>query len=728
MADRVIIVLDAEDLASEDIEKLADALEKAGDNAEDSGDKAKKGGEGFKKLQASLSESKVAVGAFALAVGSAIKAQAEQASLNTQLEGSYKRLGIQGDALATQLSKVNREIARNQDLGLFGDEDQIKALQQIQDRVKDADVALQLLNSTADIATAKGKDLEEVQKALAEGYNGNAGALVELGLVRADEVEAANKSTDALKANRDLVIRVAKEYDGARFNVDKTTQSLKQFENDMGDVLQASGKLALEVGALIGQISGLNKILGEGQSLPAAFATGLDNFASSIGEVRKELEGMDLSEFFPEGEVKQALQRMERLERAEKRLAQQQKERREAEEARTATRGSRYSNKEALAARDRQNFLNPGAGIPAEEFKAPAKERIKLQEISRAEAEAQLRVLMSSNDETRVLAKLELERVQIMEKSLGPRARALELAKAEARAEEEISKILEKRLAEELRAEQIKDSEEYKRVQEVIAQANKDAAEAEKLYREQQEMSAAATERYIQEKERQLQVMREEAAARQAFLSGLESEIAQYGKLGSVLSEFVGLAGDVGKQIEAINAGVASSGKAAASTLSSIGGAGAGIAKALGASAREQAIILATFETAAGLAALATPGLQPQAALHFASAALYGIVAGKGTPESSGAGASSASSGNSSGAAGRSNGPSPEELIRMQAKANADALAARQDRAGGATVFNLSIGRVFGSFDREAGRELGSAIGERASELGGELEPAGALA
>jgi hypothetical protein len=243
-------------------------------------------------------------------------------------------------------------------------------------------------------------------------------------------------------------------------------------------------------------------------------------------------------------------------------------------------------------------------------------------------------------------------------------------------------------------------------------------AEATVAYKQQiatleREAAEAATRAAEEEQKRQEEALRtlaarieQEQALNDAITSQLDSFAQSGGTLGRVaagaarLNEVLGKSVTISRNLEA---GLIGGAEAAQQAIGVAGGAAVTFASQLGASASEQAGILALFEGAAALASFAVGDLRG-GAQHAAAAALYGVVAG------TGAAAASSPSGGSAGAstggsAGSASGASGEDGARRGAQVLAEEIASAMGESSAPIVINYD---QRGSFlvDSPAGQRM----------------------
>lgn len=234
-------------------------------------------------------------------------------------------------------------------------------------------------------------------------------------------------------------------------------------------------------------------------------------------------------------------------------------------------------------------------------------------------------------------------------------------------------------------------------------------AEATVAYKQQiatleREAAEAATRAAEEEKKRQEEALdalsrriEREQALNDTITSQLDSFAQSGGSLGKVaagaarLNEVLGKSVTISRNLEA---GLIGGAEAAQQAIGVAGGAAVTFASQLGASAAEQAGILALFEGAAALASFAVGDLRG-GAQHAAAAALYGVVAGTGAAAgaSASAGASGAGAQGAPSASG-AGGVSGEESARRGAQILAEELAARGESQAPITVIYDQRGSI----------------------------------
>lgn len=690
----------------------------------------------LKELKEKFTQSAVAVGVMGAALVSLARDANEQNQINKQLESSVARLGLSAQQTAKFLKQANDEFAKNQARGMFGDEDQARALTQLTNRTRNHVQALRLLNSAQDIAQATGKDLADVAQKLGEAYNGDIGPLKELGLITPERIKQLSKEKDATAAAQMELTKITESYRDSRFEVDKVAQASKRWENDLGDLKQALGQATIETTALLADVVGLtNSATNPDETLPGLLARSFSNFGGAIKELKRELSGFKLSDVLPDGERKKVLAFYERLEMIEAKRAQHRSkilaqlakdDQRQliptAEDVETPTSqreltdDGRVTKSESAAAERIRN---------RKKYEAEAERRRKEREARRKEIEKRIK-----ETEEEVL-RLEREHIRelgrIAEKNAKRKTAEREFTEYLAKQEEERRLIREKENAAALK----------KIADDAVAQANQSqqdivARRRRLLDRNIANIGAAATgagegfaagaagvnalaDTAAGGEIGRLEGMKREG--QEGLNKAIDERIERIRKETEAYKEqqnAIAALGQESSKVAAAFAAMAQSSwtmkegsEAATSAMQASVGIAGMVATALDASTKQQAGIQAAFHGAAAIGALAlgiatgAPNYFAAAAKHGVAAVQFGIVAGT-------AGGANAAAGNFSGGGGAATAGSTIDLQRER-QATADAIAGALNTggpAGGATVVIDMRGSTVLENDEALGRRL----------------------
>lgn len=347
-------------------------------------------------------------------------------------------------------------------------------------------------------------------------------------------------------------------------------------------------------------------------------------------------------------------------------------------------------------------------------------ERDRLAE-SLALKRADIKVLRAAGDETKARAEYERELTRIEFAKGEAQEKALMRTKASIELEQKLSAIREQ---EAQRATKLSDQLALEKARQQVLSAQTDEARIQSEYDLKILQAKIATRNVEDETLQKSQLVTAELAARRDQLRALEdlekerrkereraekkqkkaaeerdralrSAAAQWNMLGDTgsavmrdlgagLEQLTVLGADLGKVMSNTAMTTKEAGAASAAALGTAGKATSSFAAAMGASAAEQAAILALFETASAVASFATGNI-PAGIQHGIAAATYGAVAAMGGQ----GGAATAPTGGGGGggvSSGGGGGVDMEGVQQRSAEILADALADSLGGGGGATI------------------------------------------
>lgn len=482
-------------------------------------------------------------------------------------------------------------------------------------------------------------------------------------LIAANKIQSAiiALSDDALGAINSLLGGLAKAADFA--GRDELAASLRKTQGELSTLRKGFGKEVKD-------------LLAEGERLGKVYDQQVDAQADIIEQAAQIMRDAGVAQAEIDKLTAKAVAGLEARRKAVKRL----------DAAQTEQNARQNKQRKELA-----------AAASARDARLRAQARLAV-EVARAE----LAVLKAQTDADRLRAEAELRRKQAQQEVLGIENAAERTAVKRLRAEENRQASAQAAAQDRARGLDILIMKEEQRLailqkttsEQLVELRNERALvqiQADGLKGKEREIALLEAEK--EEREGLLELRQQEvelAEKQRAQLDALASSLTTVASTGSDAAQktatgFAGLLNVLGQVREdqaKVNAGLIKGSEATVNALGAAGQASATFAAALGASAAEQAGILAIFETASAVAAFATGNIA-SGAQHLVAAGLYGTIAG--------VSAGSGGGGGGAGAAGAATAPSASanaEAIQQQgaqllATEIADALGAG---AGGVTI------------------------------------------
>ena len=802
--ERVTIIITLTDDATKGLGKVADGLDDVGDEAKQTDKQVGLLGRGLDKLKSVGSAAGKGLGALTVGVGAltagAVAAGAAAAALvsvtgellgkweeqTTAVGGladSLARTGLEGEALRSELSRINNLAGSFSLDTLFGDENVFKAVDSFTRLSGDARIEVEQLDVILGIASKTNKEASEAAEIYAKALKGDIGPIKDLTALTVKQEQELGKLTGTQEQAAFVTEILAAQYGGLAQKVDPTTNAIKNFSDSLGDSQQALGGIisssgvvgplldgltrafrfveaaiydnseALQQWVVDTVLSGVDTVLEFNEVLieNADFLAGVSTVSILVGKTFRIL--IDTVQLLAQAirvvvatSLAGLVEGFKEVVSLGAELAESVGETGLAKELRIAS-GTAGALAEELAG----SALAGMQGIKDEAIEATKRFDEFGEVIANTEERSALarKGLELTRDNLKQVRK-ELEEARKNIKPIDattvraptsgfqapPDATKIDPSKEEkiAKAKERAAKALrEEVVALQLRAALDNDAErsavlEY---QAELAQIRgKDLTDSERkleLVRAaiglETELERIQDERAKTDDERRKKELEDLKAISDAYGGvgdAIRSVTTGISEIDAVGAALGGLSDVASNTFDAFTKGGEAAAKAAVSALSAAGSAVSGIAEATGASARTQAAILAIFEAAQAAASFAT-GLIPQGIQHTIAAGLYATAAGTSAP-SSGAGAPSAAASGSATAGGGLQATDPREIFQLQAEAIANALGGGGE-AGGVTIIVDQRESINGTMTPEMERRItrGVVRGLEASNYNPEL-------
>lgn len=491
----------------------------------------------------------------------------------------------------------------------------------------------------------------------------SAGQIPTLLLIAANKIQKAITSLadEALGSINGLIdgLASAAEFAGR----DELAQSLRNSQREISTLRKGFTKEVKD-------------LLAEGEALGKVYDQQVDTQADIIKRAAQIMTEAGAAQDAIDRFVQQAVDGLEKRKRAVKSLSEA--------EGRQAARQQKQRKELAAAAAARDARLQEQRRLTAE--------------VARAE----LAVLKARTDAERLAAEALLRRKQAQLEVVGIENAAERTAVKRLRAEENRQATARSAAEDQVRALTVlilKEEQRLALLNKTTSQQLVELRNARALQQVQadglkgKEREIALLEAETEKREGLLELRRQEvelAEKQRAELDALASSLTTVASTGSSaaqqtasgFSSLLGVLGKIREDQARVNAGLIKGSEATVNALGAAGQASATFAAALGASAAEQAGILAIFETASAIAAFATGNIA-SGAQHLVAAGLYGTIAGVSAGSGGGGGGGAGGATAAAATSGSSVESAQQEGAQLLAAELADVLGAG---AGGVTI------------------------------------------
>jgi len=207
------------------------------------------------------------VQAFVSGIKSSIAAALEAEEAQARLRAAIERTGASWDLLGPA---IQHQLTRLQETTRFSDEEASAALQRLTTITGSYGRAMQALGPTLDLAAAMHMDVESAARVLAVALEGNTAMLSRYGIVLDDTTKEALKTADAQERLNIILAAFTEKVGGAAVrDVESVSGAYKLLTNQVSELQETLGGLILsgtEAGGMIGRmgqaLGDLNLVLG----------------------------------------------------------------------------------------------------------------------------------------------------------------------------------------------------------------------------------------------------------------------------------------------------------------------------------------------------------------------------------------------------------------------------------------------------------------------------------
>lgn len=736
MAEEVVIRITGDDQASADLIQVREALrgneaalgdvsDASRESAQTSGDAADGlksvnesallGADGLARFGLAVQGAREMLGILQNTIGSAIEARKEQLQVEAQLRFAIQRATDSVEEQNRALAEAEAAGVRWQRQTTFASEQVQGAYATIARMTGEVTDANELLTLSVNAAIFANEDLERTAERIARVRDGEVAAIRRMHILNQEQINQLNQIEDASERGAAAIQAIAEATKGAADSQDEFLVQSARLQNDFDDATAKVGEFVIELGNLAtGLIFAQNAAEPEASGLER-FTNWLDGAVRDTRQLSKEFEAwrVGFRAYMSEGNV--FFNTIDAINRGHAELAQQEVWSKQSDDLREYQRlvEEFQAGLDVPDAPDDeftrpdlrpQPTRDPAEERAAEAARREAQRRAELRRITQQQirlAEMDLEISQATTEEERIRLSVNRQIEAVQQRIADEELRSLQIAIIRAEEAKALGRIEEEaRLRQEEEAQRQAELIRLDEWRNEIALGHIEILQEEDEFRRAHlEYQLAITELSQMElttQEERLELLRIEQGYREAIErirkreedEAARARRAEADDLRNLAGVFRGtgsqMAADVGNVV-AVLAQIKEGSASSVAALGAVGQAAASFAGQIGASAEQQAAILAIFETAMGFATLWTN--PAESAAHFLAAANFGMIA-------AGVGSDSGRGGGGTTSLGEGQ---LRESAQEAARAGGQALAENLGRAGsdgGGDVININFSGV----------------------------------